>query len=68
MSSTQAIRHERRAARVAQERAQKTETIMATVMLILAILAFAAAGTIDYQDQQAQASYWAEQGVTLQGW
>ena len=68
MTTSQAMRYQRRAARVAQERRERTEKVFAIFGLLLIILAFTLAGTIDYQIEQAEIARWQERGVTLQGW
>ena len=68
MSTTQAMRCRRRAARVAQERRERCEMAAGIAALVFMLLAFAIAGTMDYQDEKAQAEFWLAQGIELQEW
>lgn len=68
MTATQAMRCQRRAARVTQERQERTEKVLAIFGLIFILLAFAIVGTMDYQTEQAEIARWQARGVTLQGW
>lgn len=68
MSTTQAMRYRRRAARVAQERRERCEMAAGIAALVFMLLAFAIAGTMDYQDEKAQAEFWHAQGIELQEW
>jgi len=68
MTATQMMRHQRRAARVAQERREKTERALAVVLLLFMLVAFAIGGTMDYHDDQAELASWQELGITVQRW
>ena len=68
MSTTQAMRYRRRAARVAQERRERCEMAAGIAALVIMLVAFAIAGTMDYQDEKAQAEFWHAQGIELQEW
>lgn len=68
MSTTQAMRYERRAARAAQERRERCEMAAGIAALIVFLLAFAIAGTMDFQDEQRELAFWESQGITIQRW
>lgn len=51
MTTTQALRVERRNARMAQERYERAQVAAAMAVVLFMLLAFALAGTLDYQDR-----------------
>jgi len=69
MTTSQAMRYERRRQRAERERQELQDALLAILFGLLILAAFAIAGTMDYQDEQRQATYWANRGVTIQrGW
>lgn len=51
MTTTQALRMERRAARRAQERERRMKAVKAAVVIVGMLLAFGLAGAVDYHDR-----------------
>jgi len=51
MTTTQALRMERRAARRAQERERRMQAMKAAVVIVGMLLAFGLAGAVDYHDR-----------------
>ena len=68
MTATQAMRYQRRQARAERERQQRIETAKGIAALLLVLLAFLVAGTIEYPDGQAEVARWESQGVTIHRW
>ena len=72
MTTSQALRKERRRQRLIEEqraRQELVEAIIGIVLVLMLVAAFAYVGTTDYQDEQREAAYWAERGVTIsRGW
>lgn len=68
MTAAQALRRERRMAEVQMRRQRRIQAAKGAALIALLLMAFALAGTMDYQDAQTQAEYWEELGVTLRGW
>ncbi|MBR3234591.1 MAG: hypothetical protein IKG11_03145 [Atopobiaceae bacterium] len=68
MTPQQALREERRHQRELQRRRQVIETVLAFIFVLALLVAFAIAGTCDYEDEQASLAYWESQGVTIQRW
>lgn len=68
MTTTQAMRYERRRQRELERCQRIRETIQIAVFIFFALLAFCMAGTMDYQDEQAQLAHWESQGITIQRW
>lgn len=68
MTIAQQMRLERRRRRELERKRRIREAIQITVFILLAILAFGWAGSMDYQDEVNQLNYWQERGVTIQRW
>jgi hypothetical protein len=51
--------------RAIAHREQRWEEFKAIIGIALAVLAFMLAGTLDYQDERAQAERWEERGITI---
>ena len=68
MTKSQTMRLERRAARVAQERKHAFDMAVGIATLLFILLAFALAGTSDFQNEQRELAYWESQGVTITRW
>lgn len=58
MSTSQALRYERRRQRELKERQEVRETFTAVLALLLTLAAFALAGTIDAHDEQVYRESW----------
>ena len=58
MSTSQALRYERRRQRELHERQEVRETIAAILALVLTLAAFAIAGTMDAHDEQVYRESW----------
>lgn len=58
MSTSQALRYERRRQRELKERQEVRETFTAVLALLLTLAAFALAGTIDAHDEQVYREGW----------
>lgn len=65
MTASQIARQHRREARQEMERQKRMEVAFGAIILILTLAAFAAAGTMDVQSQQAWQGAWAEQNGML---
>lgn len=68
MTSTQYARLERRRMRAERQQQALRETVSIVVLLVFFILAFAFAGTLDYQDECRELGYWAQQGLAVPRW
>lgn len=68
MTQAQVLRQHRREQRLERERAERRENVMALLFLMALLLAFAIAGTVDYQTEQTEIARWQERGVTIQRW
>ena len=68
MTATQRMRYQRRAQRAAEERRERAELIFGILTLLFALIAFAIAGTSDYEDEVRQISKWEERGITVARW
>ena len=44
------------------------DAIVGILVTLLILAAFAFAGTMDYQDEQAEIAYWESQGITIHRW
>lgn len=60
MTTSQALRAERRAQRERLERHERAQTALAALFLIALLAVFAVAGTMDYHDQMVYQQSWAE--------
>ena len=60
MTTSQALRAERRAQRERMERDERMQTALAALFLIALLGIFAVAGTMDFYDQQAYQQSWYE--------
>lgn len=60
MTTSQALRAERRAQRARLDHDERMQTAFAAITLILILAIFAVAGTVDYQSQVAYQQSWAE--------
>lgn len=58
MSTSQALRYERRRQRELHERQEIRETVAGILAIVLILTAFALAGTMDYHDQQVYEQSW----------
>lgn len=58
MSTSQALRYERRRQRELRERQEIRETIAGILALVLTLAAFAIAGTMDAHDEQVYRESW----------
>lgn len=58
MSTSQALRYERRRQRELRERQEVRETIVGILALVLTLAAFAIAGTMDAHDEQVYRESW----------
>ena len=68
MTEQQALRQERIRMREELRRQRIVETIQGVVLVALLVLAFAFAGTLDFEDEQRALAFWESQGVTIQRW
>ena len=68
MTEAQVLRAERRQMVAERRRQRRIETALTILGIILAIAAFAIAGTMDYNDEMRDLAFWAERGVTIQRW
>ena len=53
---------------MAMRKGRIRETILAILALAYMLFAFAAAGTLDYQDETRDLALWQERGVTIPRW
>ena len=60
MTTSQALRAERRAQRARLDHDERMQTALAAITLILILAVFAVAGTMDFHDQQVYRQSWAE--------
>ena len=60
MTTSQALRAERRAQRERMERDERVQTALAALFLIALLAVFAVAGTMDYHDEQVYRESWYE--------
>ena len=60
MTTSQALRAERRAERERIDREERVQTALAALFLIALLAVFAVAGTMDYHDQMVYQQTWAE--------
>ena len=60
MTTSQALRAERRAQRERMERDERVQTALAALFLIALLGIFAVAGTMDYHDEMVYQQSWAE--------
>lgn len=68
MTTTQALRYERRRRREIERQRKLRETLLAILTILYILAAFTFAGTMDYYDDQRELAYWAERGVTVGRW
>lgn len=68
MTASQYQRQLARQRRREQERRERIETAKGLIALALIVLAFLLAGTIEYQDEMQERSYWADRGVYASEW
>ena len=60
MTTSQALRAERRAQRARLDHDERMQTALAALFLIALLAVFAVAGTMDYADQMAYQQSWAD--------
>ena len=68
MTTSQALRYERRRQQALQEqRARQAlrEAIIGMLVTLILIALFSIVGTMDYQDEQREIAYWESQGIHI---
>lgn len=65
MTQAQALRYRRRAERRARKREQARETAFGLIFLLMLLLAFGWAGSMDYEDETREIAYWESQGINI---
>ncbi|MBQ9317405.1 MAG: hypothetical protein IJ203_11375 [Atopobiaceae bacterium] len=65
MTAQQAMRMKRRRIQAEQQRKERIELLAGIAALIFILIAFAIAGTMDYQDEQRELAYWESQGIHI---
>lgn len=51
-----------------QRKQQVKETVLSVLFILFLLVAFAFAGTNDFQDEQRELAFWESQGVTIHRW
>lgn len=68
MTTTQALRYERRRRKEMERRRRIQEAVRVAILVGLALLIFGWAGAMDCQAEQHELSFWESQGVIVHRW
>lgn len=68
MTTSQAMRYERRRQRELERKQRIREAAYAAALITFVLLVFGWAGALDCQADQAELARWEAQGVTIQRW